>query len=133
MITSDNSQRDVQSGHTEVLSDLERLKQKRDAIAVVYHSTFFKEGKTVLMKPTTKHVYRQPDAETMSQTTVPLSVCWALMRSARGFEMWRVDLNRPYPRKGEAVTKMLITLNTSQVNTASGHQCVHFCHLSIIP
>lgn len=41
MITSDNSQRDVQSGHTEVLSDLERLKQKRDAIAVVYHSMFF--------------------------------------------------------------------------------------------
>lgn len=87
MITSDNSQRDVQYGHTEVLSDLERLKQKRDAIAVVYHSMFFKEGETVLMKPTTKHVHRQPDAETMSQTTVPLSVCWALLRSARGFEM----------------------------------------------
>lgn len=74
------------------------------------HSTFFKEG-TVLIKPTTKHVHRQSDAETMSQTTVPLSVCWALLRSAREAlkSGERTFLPCPHPGKGRALTKMLIT------------------------
>lgn len=61
----------------------------------------FKE-ETVLIKPTTKHVHRQSDAETMSQTTVPLSVCWALLCSAREalkFGEWTLTV--PITEKGE--------------------------------
>lgn len=88
-----------------------RLKRKCDAIAVVCTVRFFKEGGTVLIKPTTKHVHRQSDAETMSQTTVPLSVCWALLRSAREAlkSGERTFLPGPHPGKGRAVRKMLIT------------------------